>query len=63
MVAMPDPLQTVLFWVTLVLASAVCIISLKLARRDNSLVPPLMVVGRIATCGRAPAPDDQQRIK
>ncbi|MGE4432319.1 MAG: hypothetical protein AB7E05_16430 [Sphingobium sp.] len=44
-VAMPEPLQTIFFWVTLVLAGAVFAYSLKLARRDNSLVPPLMVVG------------------
>jgi hypothetical protein len=44
-VSMPEPLQTIFFWVTLVLAGLVFAYSLKLARRDNSLIPPLLVVG------------------
>ncbi|SCW78045.1 hypothetical protein SAMN02927924_02853 [Sphingobium faniae] len=42
---MPEPLQTIFFWVTLVLAASVFLYSLKMARRDGSLVPPLLVIG------------------
>ena len=45
LVHMPEPLQTIFFWITMVLATLVLLYSLTLARRDKSLIPPLLVVG------------------
>jgi hypothetical protein len=43
--SMPEPLQTIFLWITIVGAAAVVIWSLALAMRHKSAVPPLMVLG------------------
>lgn len=44
-VAMPEPLQTIFFYVTAVGAAAVFIYSLFMSRRYGSAIPTLMVIG------------------
>ena len=43
--AMPEPLQTIVFWLTAILATAVAVYSLVMVKRHGSLIPALLVIG------------------